>query len=232
MERLGINGGFLLAQIVNFVILALILWALVWKPLVKALETRRERIAKGLEDARAAEQRLAEASREADKLMEQRRIEANKLIEEARARSEEQTRALIEEAKREAEALRAKAREEALAERDKILGGVRDQVARIAIAATERLVGSLDEARAQAIVNDFLVHMPPEARGMGGNVEVISALPLTKDEQEKIKAETGAQHITFRVDPSILGGLVLRSGENVVDGSVRSNLQSLAAQML
>lgn len=232
MERLGINGGFLLAQIVNFILVALILWLLVWKPLVKALETRRERIAKGLEDARAAEQRLAEASREADKLMEQRRIEANRLVEEARSRSEEQTRALLDEAKREAEAIRAKAREEALAERDGILAGVRDQVARIAIAAAEHLVGSLDQERAQAIVNDFLVHMPPEARGMGGDIEVISALPLTTAEQERIKAETGAQHITFRTDPSILGGLVLRSGENVVDGSVRSNLQSLAAQML
>jgi len=232
LERLGINSGFLLAQIINFIIVALILWALVWRPLMKALETRRERIAKGLEDARAAEQRLAEASREADKLMEQRRIEANRLVEEARARSEEQTRALIEQAKREAESIRAKAREEALAERDSILAGVRDQVARIAIAATERLVGSLDEQRAQAIVNDFLVHMPAQARGMGGDIEVISALPLTPAEQEKIKAETGAHNITFRTDPSILGGLVLRSGENVVDGSVRSNLQSLAAQML
>lgn len=232
MERLGINLGFILAQIVNFVIVALILWVLVWRPMVKALETRRARIAKGLEDARAAEQRLAEASREADKLVEQRRIEANRLVEEARARSEEQARAVLDEAKREAEALRAKARQEAIAERDSILAGVRDQVARIAIAATERLVGSLDEARAQAIVNDFLVHMPAEARGMGGDIEVISALPLTEAEKEKIKAETGAHSITFRVDPNILGGLVLRSGENVVDGSVRSNLQSLAAQML
>ncbi len=232
MERLGINGGFLLAQIVNFVIVSLILWLLVWKPLVKALETRRERIAKGLEDARAAEQRLAEASREADKLMEQRRIEANRLVEEARGRSEDQTRALIEEAKREAETLRAKAREDAIAERDSILAGVRDQVARISIAATERLVGHLDEARAQAIVNDCLAAMPAEARGIGGDVEVTSALPLTSAEQEKIKAETGARSITFRTDPNILGGLVLRSGENVVDGSVRSNLQSLAAQML
>lgn len=232
MERLGINLGFILAQVVNFVIVALILWVLVWRPMVKALETRRARIAKGLEDARAAEQRLAEASREADKLVEQRRIEANRLVEEARARSEEQARAVLDEAKREAEALRAKARQEAIAERDGILAGVRDQVARIAIAATERLVGSLDEARAQAIVNDFLVHMPAEARGMGGDIEVVSALPLTEAEKEKIKAETRANNITFRVDPNILGGLVLRSGENVVDGSVRSNLQSLAAQML
>ena len=55
MERLGINGGFLLAQIVNFGLVALVLWALAWKPLVAALEARREKIAKGLEDARAAE---------------------------------------------------------------------------------------------------------------------------------------------------------------------------------
>lgn len=231
MEALGINGGFLIAQIVNFIVVALILWVAVWRPMVKALETRKERIAKGLEDARAAEQALANAERDAQKLMDQRRMEANKVLEEARARSEDQTRGLIKAAQDEAEQIRAKSREDAVAERDAILSGVRTQVAQISIAAAERLVGRLDQGRAQEIVNDFLAALPDDAKGMGGDVEVVSALPLTSDEQSKIKAETGAQKISFKVDPQILGGLVLRSGEKVVDGSVRSNLQSLAAQM-
>jgi F-type H+-transporting ATPase subunit b len=231
LERLGINGGLLLAQIVNFVLVALVLWLLVWKPLVKALETRRERIAKGLEDARKASEALANAERDAQKLLEQRRIEANRLVEEARSRTEDQTRALLDEARREAEAIRVKAREEAIAERNAILAGVRDQVAKISIAATEKLVGQLDATRAQAIVKDFLAKLPDEAKNMGGDVEVVSALPLSEAEQAAVKSETGARNISFKVDPNILGGLVLRSGDRVVDGSVRSNLSSLAAQM-
>jgi len=68
-------------------------------------------------------------------------------------------------------------------------------------------------------------------KNLGEDVEVVSALPLTDAEQGQIKKQTGAKNINFRVDPSILGGLVLRSGDRVVDASVRNNLQGLASQM-
>ncbi len=79
MDRLGINPGVLLANIINFAIVAVLLWALVWKPMVKALETRRERIAKGLEDARAAEQAKANAERDAQKLIDERKAAGQKI---------------------------------------------------------------------------------------------------------------------------------------------------------
>lgn len=232
MERLGINGGLLLAQLVNFIVVALIIYFLAWKPIVRILEARRERIAKGLEDAAQAEQRLANAEREAAKLLDQRRAEANKLIEEARGRGEEQAKVVLEEARREAEAIRAKARQDAIEERDAILASVRTQVAQVAVAAAERVIGqSLDGERSHALINDFFANVPAGVSKLGGNVEVVSALPLTDAEKSAIKKETGAKNISFRVDPSILGGLVLRSGEKVVDGSVRSGLNSLASQI-
>lgn len=232
MDRLGINPGFLLAQIVNFLIIALLLWFLIWKPMVRALEARRERIARGLEDARAAEQKLANAERDAQKLIDQRRTEANKLVEEARANAEAQVKALLEEARHEAEAIRTRARQEATEERDAMLEGVRTQVAQIAIAAAERVIGqSLDEKKAQGIVADFFAKAPAGIANLGESVEVVSALPLTDAEKEQIKKQTKAKNLDFRVDPNILGGLILRSGDKVVDGSVRSSLGSLAAQM-
>ena len=232
MDRLGINPGFLLAQIVNFLIIALLLWFLIWKPMVRALEARRERIARGLEDARAAEQKLANAERDAQKLIDQRRTEANKLVEEARANAEAQVKALLEEARHEAEAIRTRARQEATEERDAMLEGVRTQVAQIAIAAAERVIGqSLDEKKAQGIVAEFFAKAPTGIADLGESVEVVSALPLTDAEKEQVKTQTKAKNLDFRVDPNILGGLILRSGDKVVDGSVRSSLGSLAAQM-
>jgi F-type H+-transporting ATPase subunit b len=59
VEGLGINLTLLVAQIFNFFILFLILSAVAYKPMVKFLDGRREKIAKGLEDARRAEERLA-----------------------------------------------------------------------------------------------------------------------------------------------------------------------------
>ena len=63
-------------------------------------------------------------------------------------------------------------------------------------------------------------------------VEVTTAVPLQKAEQdqiaEKIQNIIGRQlRLTVREDPSILGGLIARVGDQVIDGSVRSRLISL-----
>jgi len=66
----------------------------------------------------------------------------------------------------------------------------------------------------------------------GGAAEVTSALPLTPEEQEVVKRDIltrlgGSASVTFRVDPSILGGLIVRVGDRVIDGSVAGQLQNL-----
>ena len=232
MEGLGINGGFLLAQIFNFLILFVALTALAWRPLIKFLEGRRETIAKGLEDARAAEQARANAERDAQKLIDERRAEANKLVEEGRSRGEEQARVVVSDAQKEAESIRAKARSDAEEERNALLGEVRSQVGQLAIAAAERVINqSLDQQKASSIVADFFAKPAVSIQSPGATVEVTSALPLTDAEKKQVQTQTGAKEITYKVDPSILGGLVLRSGDKVVDASVRNNLQALSSQM-
>ena len=61
MAQLGINGPFLLAQIVNFILLYLLLNRFVFPPLRKMLDARKERIAEGLAAADVARQEAAEA---------------------------------------------------------------------------------------------------------------------------------------------------------------------------
>lgn len=232
MEGLGINGGFLLAQLINFGFIFLALTVLAWRPLIRFLEARRERIAKGLEDARAAEQARADAERNAQKLIDQGRSEAAKIVEEGRSRGEEQAKIVLEDARKEADAIRQKARTDAEEEKTVVLGQVRSQVADLAIAAAERVIGqSLDEKKAQAIVAEFFAKVPEDAKKIGDTLEVISALPLTDAEKKDLEKKTGAKHVSYTVDPSILGGLILRAGDKVIDGSVRTSLTSLAGQM-
>jgi ATP synthase F1 delta subunit len=66
----------------------------------------------------------------------------------------------------------------------------------------------------------------------GGSAEVTSALPLDADEMDIIKKDIltkiGSQAtVTFRVDPSILGGLKIRVGGKVLDASVSGQLENL-----
>lgn len=233
MDKLGINLGFLVFQLLNFGLIFLVLARFVWPAIMRMLDERAERIAKGLEDARAAEQALANAEAEKNKILNQARAEAQKIIEEARQRGEEQAAQRLRDVSREEEDVRAQARVRAEEERNQVLAESRGQIVTLAMAAAERLVGEelKDRKRHEALLRDFFAAVPAEAKGLGGAIVVVSALPLDADELAEIKKVTGASSLENRVDPSILGGLIIRAGDKVVDGSVRGDMSALTAQL-
>jgi F-type H+-transporting ATPase subunit b len=239
MEALGINLGLLIVQIIAFIIVFLTLQAWVYKPLLNMLETRKKKIAQGMEDARVAAEARASAEREAAKIVADAQAKSAQVVNEANERA---TKASLQ-VKADAEQDIAKQRESALAEiemeRARILGDLRGQVAALAIAAAQKLVGeTLDEKRQHVLLDEFFsgiksgkVVVLDEADFKGESAEVISALPLTAVEQDAVKksvlSKVGAQAVSFRVDPSILGGLVITVGDKVLDGSVAGKLEGL-----
>jgi F-type H+-transporting ATPase subunit b len=232
LEPLGINAGFLIAQIVNFSIVLGGLTLLLWRPAMTFLDKRAAEIQKGLEDAAAAAKARQNAEQEAEKVLAEARAEASKLIAEARNRGEDVAKAIQTEARSKAEEVGAQARVDAQAARDAELAGLRDQVVNISVAMAQRIIGeSLDAKKQQSLVTDFFSKVPADAKSLAGKVEVVSAMPLNPDEQNKVKSELGASDVAFSVDPAILGGLIIRSQDKVVDGSVRSNLNNLAARL-
>jgi len=232
IEALGLNPGYLLAQIVNFGIIFFALRALLWKPILNMLDSRSSKIQKGLEDAAVAANARRNAEVEAEKIAASARADVAKAVEEGRVRGEEVRKQIVADANAEAEKIRTEARAAAAAERDQQLAGLRGQVAAISIAAAQKLVGeSLDKKRQEALINEFFAKVPDSAKKLGGKVEVVSAMPLSDDEKAKAKSEIGAEDVSFVVDPSILGGLVVRAGDRVVDGSVRSGLNDLAGRL-
>jgi F-type H+-transporting ATPase subunit b len=229
---LGINTGYLIAQMVNFLIIALLLGAIIWRPLVNMLDSRSAKIEKGLEDAAAAANARRNAEAEAEKIQAQARADVNRAIEEARSRGEEVGRQVEAEARAEADRIRTEAQQRANEERDRQLADLRGQVAAISIAVAQRLIGeSLDANRQQALISDFFSKVPAEAKSLSGDVEVVSAMPLTDAEKSTVQSQLGSANVTYSVDPSILGGVVVRSGERVIDGSVRSGLNDIAGRL-
>lgn len=240
MEALGVNVGFLLFQIVNFFIVLILLYAWAYKPILKAMETRKNQIAQGLEDARIAAEARANAEQEAAKIISDAQGKANQVVREATERAEMATRDVQAAAEADAVKQREAALAEAQAERDRILGELRSQVAVLAMAATQKLVGeTLDEKRQHTLIDEFFsgvkagkVVVLEGAQISGGSAEVTSALPLTANEMEVVKKDVlskiGSQAtVTFRVDPSILGGLKIRVGGKVLDATVSGQLESM-----
>lgn len=232
MDALGINAGFLVAQFVNFGVIFILLAVVAWRPMTRMLDNRAERIAKQLEDAEVAAKARANAEAEAAKIIEEARRNAAGFADEARSKGEESAQAVLADAHAEAEKIMAEARAKAEEERNRQLADLRGQVAALSMAAAQKLlVENLDEQRQKAQVDRFFAEAPDAAKGLGGKVEVVTALPLSDAEQTAVKTKTGASDVTFKVDPSILGGVIVRSGDRVVDGSMRSNLREISDRL-
>jgi F-type H+-transporting ATPase subunit b len=240
LENLGINLGYLLVQIVSFAILFIVLRAWVYKPLLGMLDKRRMVIAEGLENARVAGEARANAEAEAKNIITQSQLKANEIIKEATDRAGLVERELRASAEAETAKLREAAMKEIEEDRTRILGDLRSQVVTLSMAATQKLIGeSLTQERQRALLQEFFsgvrsgkVVVLEGAEVTGESAEVTSALPLTADEQSAVKKDMiarmgGSASVSFRVDPRILGGLVVRVGDRVVDGSVAGQVQNL-----
>jgi F-type H+-transporting ATPase subunit b len=226
LEALGLNLGYLLVQIFNFAIVFVVLRAWIVKPIIGLLEKRRAAIAQGLEDARIAAEARANAEKEAREIIASAQAEAQQKVREAADRAELAAREVQARADAEAAKIREDARLELAQERDRTLTDVRGQIAALSMAATQRLIGeALDEKRQHALIEEFFsgvkagkVVVLESASISGASAEITSALPLTPAEAETVKrdvlAKIGSQAtVTFRVDPNILGGLVVRVGD-------------------
>ena len=239
MEALGFNLGFLILQILAFIILFLTLNAWVYQPMLNMMENRKHKIAQGLEDSLVAAQAREDAEKQASKIIGDAQTEASKIVAEATERAAAAGRDVKDAAEAEAAKTREAAIAEAEVERNRVLGDLRGQVASLAIAAANKLVGeTLDEKKQHALLNEFFsgvksgkVVVLDNANFRGETAEVTSALPLNQEEENKVCQElfatVGAKDVNFRVDPSILGGLVIKVGDKVLDGSVAGKLEGL-----
>jgi F-type H+-transporting ATPase subunit delta len=109
-------------------------------------------------------------------------------------------------------------------------GGLGDQVRRFLGTLLE--AGQMDQLDAILLEFDRLVRRRPERR----LAQVSSAVPLTSEEQEALRAKLVDRfgldlEFQFEVDASLIGGVYLRVGDQVVDGSVAGKLAALRDQL-
>ena len=96
----------------------------------------------------------------------------------------------------------------------------------------------LVERRRVVIVREILSHydaLSDKALGVV-RVEVTTAVPADDALQQRIRDSLSKQlgsdvQTTVRTDPSIVGGLVIRIGDRVIDDSLRTHLQQLQAAL-
>ena len=157
ISDIGINLPVLVAQTINFAALLIILRLFVYKPVLRMLDDRKQRIQAGLSAAEQGREQAAEASREAQAQIDAARREGQEIVvqaQQAATRLQEQGR---QQAQVEAEALLQRARSEIQLERDGAIAGLRREFADLTIAAAEKVIGqSVDRAAHQRLIEQAL----------------------------------------------------------------------------
>jgi F-type H+-transporting ATPase subunit b len=157
LEKLGINLGFLISQIVNFTLLAALLYVVAYKPVLRMLDDRSERIKKGLEDAENASRRAAQMEQEFEHRLAESRREGQEIVAQATRMSEKTRQDILEKARQEANEQIEKAKEEITRERDLAMTELRQQVADLSLTISRKVIGAtLDENRQRQLIAEFL----------------------------------------------------------------------------
>ena len=165
MEALGINVPGLVTQIISFLVLFGVLYAFLYKPLLRILDQRSARIREGLEQAESARADAERSRSDMVKQVEEARAEGQGMISQAREAAERFREEELRKAREEIESERVRAQSSIQRERNAAIEELRSEFAGLAISAAERVVEkSLDEPTHRELINKILEE-GPKVRG-------------------------------------------------------------------
>jgi F-type H+-transporting ATPase subunit b len=161
-----IRPGLIFWTIITFLVVALVLRARVWKPVLNVVEEREKQISNAIESAKReraeaekllAEQKtaIAEARREAAEMMRKNTAEMEKFRDELMAKARADAEAAKAEAARNIEDLKAKA-----------VAELKQQATHLAIQIAEKLISkTLDDTLHRKLAEDFMAQLPSDKGG-------------------------------------------------------------------
>lgn len=149
--KFGIDGKLILAQAINFVIVAFLLWKFAFKPVMETLEDRQQKIAEGLQFAEESKNQLAETEKRQAEVLREANTKAQEILHEARDRAVELEEKMKNETASQIEDMRKRAEESNELERRKMLTEVRQEIARLVVMTSgkvlQRELGEDEKAR-------------------------------------------------------------------------------------
>ncbi|MGB2578335.1 F-type H+-transporting ATPase subunit b [Elusimicrobium simillimum] len=149
-KLLSPDYGLLVWTIVNFFLLVFVLGKFAWKPLIKALEDRENKIAEDKAQALKARDDAQKIKDELDQRLKNIASEAQAKMQQVTALAESQKQSIIEEGKRTSSSLVDQAKAQIEAEKDKALAEVKKSIAEISLLAAEKVAGVKMDAKADA----------------------------------------------------------------------------------
>ncbi len=149
--------GTLLVQIVVFLVFVYFIKKVLWGPVIRIVDERRQKISEGLAAAERGRIELDEAIKEAESRLAKSQDEARELLANAQRQANETLEQALEDARQEGDRIVSAAREEidqavASAKED-----LRREVGELAVSGAERILKREIDAKAHNDIIDDLV---------------------------------------------------------------------------
>ena len=140
VETFGIDWPMLIAQAINFLIVAFVIWKFAFKNILSTIKEREKQIADSLSNADKIKLELEETEKQQQETLQEASLEAKKTISIA----QEQAKAFIEEqkedARKQAEEIITKAKLAMEQERERVLREAREEIASLVVLTTSKVL--------------------------------------------------------------------------------------------
>lgn len=140
VQDFGLSWPFFLAQVLNFLIVAFILWKFAFKPVLATIGERQQKIESGLKYAEEMKAKLEAAQVEIEAKTKEALVQGRLIVADAQKAAKEFADRQQKEAAEKSAGILAKAQEAIELEKRKMLAEARGEIARLVVATAERVL--------------------------------------------------------------------------------------------
>lgn len=154
LERFGVEWHYVVWQIVSFLIVLAVLYKFGIKPVTATMEERNRKIEAGIRHAEEMQAKLAAAQQESAAIVKKANADASRIVDEARKSAKEFLDKQTQEATAKANDVMTKAQQAIELEHKKMLADARNEIARLVVTTTERVLAKKLTDADRAAYND------------------------------------------------------------------------------
>jgi F-type H+-transporting ATPase subunit b len=140
IEKFGVDLPLLIAQAINFLIVAFLIWKFAFKKILSTIQEREKKIADSLKNADKIKLELEETEKQQQETLQEASLQAKKTASLAQEQAKTYIESQKEEARKQADEIIIKAKAAMELERKKMLNDARDEIASLVILTTTKVL--------------------------------------------------------------------------------------------
>jgi F-type H+-transporting ATPase subunit b len=154
------DPGLFIWTLLTFLVMLVLLGRYAWRPMLAALDRRRQMVEKTVDDAKRATEALERAQQENAKILAAARVEAEAIVSRSRAAAEKLRTEMREQAMADAAAIQRNAERQIQLETNRALEQIRHEAVDLSLAIASRILRrTVSREDNEALIADAISHI-------------------------------------------------------------------------